>query len=657
MKHYFRFLILAFLLISAALSFTACDNLSVEETDSESSTGSSNTAGTKGSGTSSTGSSTDTSATATDSGTDSESSGRESSGTSSSEDYTAENCALWDYKVSSPIYALSSDVTKLVISGTCKNQTLYLAKTNPTAKSISASKTQYISSAENLTLYTTESDTDSETESGSGTGTASFPTPGSHGGPGRRHFIPASFSELQISDYSAERSATSSFETDTAVEQITPIEGETRKEIYIDADTEMSSYRAAEATLQAAGKYCYIWLVDGFEDISQSVFTEMAEKFDEIYQMIRNVFGNESDEIYYRYSNGSFSTAPMNYLSDTGSMVNIVVYDIGADHSDNDSTGVLGYFYAKDYYPDGSHITSLGGSYQGDVRKYSNEGKYFYIDAYYLQSQPQMMYSTIAHEFQHMINWGVKYMEQDIDCSTGFNEMLSMLCEDMMQEYLGISDSDSPKGRLPMFEQCYADCGLEYRSSSSYLQILSYSSNYAFGSWIARQFGGAKVISEMSKNGYTDTEAIREAVNKVNGTSYTMEELLKMYSAACLVLPDSTDTYDWPTFYKETSLSESDNLYYTAENINYSYPLTSINLWTLKESLADFYALVEESSASSYYKFDGPQLYGCNVQKEIRPYGMTLVKAGLVTEDDEEVTINFGISSPSVDEKVYVIIR
>ena len=65
---------------------------------------------------------------------------------------------------------------------------------------------------------------------------------------------------------------------------------------------------------------------------------------------------------------------------------------------------------------------------------------------------------------------------------------------------------------------------------------------------------------------------------------------------------------------------------------------------------------MSESSSSAYYKFDGPELYGYNAQKDIRPYGMTLIEAGSVSSSDSQVTLTFGNTSPSSNEKVYVIV-
>ena len=164
----------------------------------------------------------------------------------------------------------------------------------------------------------------------------------------------------------------------------------------------------------------------------------------------------------------------MNKVSDTGTMINIVIYDIGNDFAKATSGTIVGYFNSKDYYAPG-------------IANYSNSGKYLYLDSYFTSCIPAMTYSTLAHEFQHMINWNMKHIQKGLKASTWYNEMLSMLFEDMMQKSLGIKDSYTPKNRLATFENYYRYSGLEYNNSAT---LVSYASVYAFGAWLVREFGG-----------------------------------------------------------------------------------------------------------------------------------------------------------------------
>ena len=443
-------------------------------------------------------------------------------------------------------------------------KTLYLIKTNPTSTAISASNAPYISAATGISLNTPSASSELESSNQSSRATHAV--------------LPMIKASAVTFSRASSRAIGNTISANTPVAQISPVVDETTKEIYIDSDSSLNTYRQATATLRAIGTYCYIWVVDGFyasddagthsytgsdssysytttsdEQITSAQVSAFANKFDAIYEKVRAVFGEESDKVNYYSSNG-WTTVPMNYLSDTGTMVNIVIYDIGADHTNDDSSGVLGYFYSRDYYPNGTHISALSGmSYGGNYSalNYSNEGKYFYIDAASAAEDAIAAYSTIAHEFQHMISYGVKTMAQNIQTTTAYEEMMSMLCEDLLQSYLGVSNDDSPEGRLPFFEACYRRVGLEYRESDTNYAVLSYATNYAFGAWLVRNFGGVKLVQSMAANSYEGVSAIVNAVNSVNSTEYDIGDLLLLYAQGC-ALSSAKYTHKKVRGYKNT---------------------------------------------------------------------------------------------------------
>ena len=320
-----------------------------------------------------------------------------------------------------------------------------------------------------------------------------------------------------------------------------------------------SQYTKRRATLRAVGTNCYIWILnDNFTDktvsgdkITQTKAAELAEKFDSMYQKIRDVFGEESDEIISAYGFNDISTA-----CDTGTKVNIVVYDIEDDYTTGQASGVAGYFWPKDYYTATEKPTS-----RDDVLPLSNEGKYFYVDSGFLNEYPDMIYSTLAHEFQHMINFGQKTMksmqtatkESDVvSSSTWSNEMMSMVCEDMIQQHLGISEADSPISRLIFFAQGYYNSGLtEWLTGDDV--AFSYAGAYAFGAYLARNYGGTSLIKQIATNKYVDQEAITQALKSNKATSgETFESVFKKYPQA-LVLDNAPKGVTVPTFNKSVN--------------------------------------------------------------------------------------------------------
>ena len=614
-----------FAISTAIFLLTACDNqIASTESDSSScsSSGTSTTwksgnSGTTLSGTSSSGTST---------------SGTSTSGTTT----TSSSSTTVTYSEDSNIFEISSSVSSVTIEGLSSGKTIYLTKTNPTSSAISSSYTRYVTGASGISLSSGDI-----TSSSSSSGSSSSPTfPGTSG---PRHCISLSLTDaLPQIEESSSRSATSSITKVTPASYTQSDVGSATRSIYIDQDSDISTFKAETATLRALGEYCYVWVVSdnwtsssaSGEKINSEIAEKIASNFDSMYLKIRNVFGEESN---YLSSNTSLtSQIAMSGYSETGEIVNIVIYDIGKDYSNGTNSGsVVGYFYAKDYF----YLSN-----PSSVYKYSNKGKYFYVDAYFAVAYTSTVYSTLAHEFQHMIDFGVKSMENKLSSSTSWNEMKSMLCEDIMYETLceldsDFSEDDSPVSRLPLFNRHYYDVGLEYKESSPEVYY-SYSNNYAFGAWLVRNNGGISLLHEIATNAYTDEKSVLNALSTTGASSTTMEDLLKNYTIACVLSKENSGF--------ATSLTDS------LLTLNgYSYSLNAIDLWNLASALPETYS--ECKSSTSYYKFDGPALYGYNSQVTLRPYGITLQKVGIATSDT--VTINFNTSSISTSQKVYLVVE
>ena len=609
-----------FAISTAIFLLTACDN-QIASTESDSSSSSS-------SGTSTTWKSGNSGTTLSGTST----SGTSTSGTTT----TSSSSTTVTYSEDSNIFEISSSVSSVTIEGLSSGKTIYLTKTNPTSSAISSSYTRYVTGASGISLSSGDI-----TSSSSSSGSSSSPTfPGTSG---PRHCISLSLTDaLPQIEESSSRSATSSITKVTPASYTQSDVGSATRSIYIDQDSDISTFKAETATLRALGEYCYVWVVSdnwtsssaSGEKINSEIAEKIASNFDSMYLKIRNVFGEESN---YLSSNTSLtSQIAMSDYSETGEIVNIVIYDIGKDYSNNTNSGsVVGYFYAKDYF----YLSN-----PSSVYKYSNKGKYFYVDAYFAVAYTSTVYSTLAHEFQHMIDFGVKTMDQGIESSTAHNEMKSMLCEDIMYGTIEAIDSefseeDSPVSRLPLFNRHYADVGLEYKTSSPEVYY-SYANNYAFGAWLLRAYGGITLLHEFATNDAADETSIIKALGTTGSETDTMEELLKAYSMNC-VLGENGSGF-------KTELSASD---LTFEG--YEYTLNPIDIWNLADMLPESYAECKDSA--DYYKFDGPYLYGYKTQTELRPYGMALHVIG--TAEDESVTIQFNTSGISTNQRVYVVVE
>lgn len=220
--------------------------------------------------------------------------------------------------------------------------------------------------------------------------------------------------------------------------------------------------------------------------------------------------------------------------------------------------------------------------------------------------------STMAHEFQHMIFFGQK-TSRGLKSELWFNEMLSMLCEDLVQDMMGISDDESPKSRLSRFVRECNGGGLEFRGGSGLL--LSYASVYAFGAWLSREYGGRDVIRAMATNEHVGMESVTAAVESVTGRRTTAEEILCQYAQACVF--NGAIEYEYPTFNQSAG------------------ELSAIDLWSIGRG-------------------DGPSRLSASARREIRPFGITISEVGEAGASDVSITLN---AESHPDQRTFVFIQ
>lgn len=521
---------------------------------------------------------------------------------------TTSSTVSWDASQSN-IFELSADVTTVNISNATSGKTLYFVRRNTGSQTISS---------KNIRTLTAPSQRQADSDVSEDFLEFDEEIPNLQKG-FAGCFIPE---QIDLKNYaSSARSASVSSET-----AISGKVGETKR-IYVDNNTDISTFVQKSATLRAVGTYCYVWVVDDFysstagkNKVDSAIAQEYADAFDKMYPMITNVFGKESDKIYY------YGWCNMENYSSTGTKINIVVYDIGNDYSlpENQQCGIVGYFYAKDYIYNYSEkgVTS-------------NNGKYFYIDSGYANSSFDTTISTLAHEFQHMVNYNQKTVLNDgLTSGQWYNEMLSMLCEDMMQEHLGIKDEDSPKERTTTFNAYYYCSGIsEYNSDK---QICSYATAFSFGSFIARNFGGAELVQKISKNSYVDNDSITNAVNSLNGTNYTYDDLFEKYLLA--LFGDSTYTHNKDAV---CTLKYNSGDYSSAP---YEYPMTAYNIFGSEYSFS-----VNEK------KYYGPAIFYANAKSvDLRgENGILIHRIGTFSGSSVSVSFSSGTSA----EKIYLIIK
>jgi len=333
----------------------------------------------------------------------------------------------------------------------------------------------------------------------------------------------------------------------------------------------------ADVTTRFGNKTLNVWVSDDSFDggsgcgksrcVTQSMVDALTDAFlksgddNDIYDYDTAIYGEEwGNDAQIKYSN-------VIGQSDT---IDILLTDISGD--DNPAHGIIGYFYPKDNY-DRSTVSG------------SNERIMFYIDSVMFANgesgswsihdrYPQEILSTLAHEFQHMIHFYQKtlLLAGGQATQTWLDEMLSETTEDIVATRIGIpgpravdptdgsaGSADITLGRYPGFNAAGSRLSLTQWGYT----ITDYSKVSAFGTFLIRNYGGAKLLHDIQHNPYTDQQAVLDAVHRYPGAKEkTFADLLREWGAAVLLsdradLPESLPTYNTgdftPTTYHNTT--------------------------------------------------------------------------------------------------------
>jgi len=258
------------------------------------------------------------------------------------------------------------------------------------------------------------------------------------------------------------------------------------------------------ATLLYSGKHTNVWVHNN--QISKQQAEQLGKEFDnKIYTSNVTNFGNESDV-------------------DGDGKINILTYDIQDGFSGRGGY-VAGYFSPQDLY-----------AYSN-----SNRSEMFYIDTYPLMGMNatkdvSAAYSTLAHEFEHMINYNQKvFVQGNSDMDVWMDEGLAMAAE---QIYLGEAlqsridyynnDTSITNGHSLLYWDYYGDT------------LANYSLSYLFMQYVKEQAGqGNRVFKEIINNKNTNYLAIQEVMQKYNNSKLNFGQFMTNFRAALTLKEDS----------------------------------------------------------------------------------------------------------------------
>lgn len=232
---------------------------------------------------------------------------------------------------------------------------------------------------------------------------------------------------------------------------------------------------------------------------------------------------NGSDGIYDRetsligYENGGGAGGDGGIDGDQH--ITVLFYDIEDGYpEETDGAYVAGYYYYVNEYPE-SYVSAYG--------YHSNEKEMFFMDTYPAISTNEGgsgeksvggTLSTLIHEFQHMIN----YNQKGVNESTWLNEGCSMLAEDLLREFVPTNDRVD-QTRIPYYLG-YPDQALNAWDDT----IFSYGKGYAFMAFLARNAGLGvlkEIVSGSGKN-LTGLSAVQTALNTLGSDKTVWEAMI-----------------------------------------------------------------------------------------------------------------------------------
>ncbi|MBQ6029762.1 MAG: hypothetical protein IJL24_09615 [Treponema sp.] len=392
-----------------------------------------------------------------------------------------------------------------------------------------------------------------------------------------------------------------------------------------------------------------------------------GEKFIQGYKLVKHIYGEPSSKLYKgNASTGSLGEqGNMSDLSKCGDKINIMFFSMLNGPKIKNLNGFVSH---NDNYYDPTNL-------------FSNNGRFLYIDSSLVLNDLGTLYSTMLHEFSHAISYNQKTLINKVSWTYWYGEMLAMLCEDMMQEYLGILDgnvnpqdsaqtatalSASPKGRLSLANNLGGMWGLTGQEAEVYAEA------FELGAWLARRFGGVKLIKELATNAYVDWDSILNAVNKVNSTNHTIQSLLTLLAEDMLEQKTDSGLNQAAAKYDGDATLTYDN--YDNNGSKYLYPLTAIDLWNSNQfydwydtNLASKNLVQNQTRPSSgvpsgnIYKnksenvFIGPCLLKRNAVANIGPYGR--ISSKLTDSAEDTVTLTFSCNATTFGDTMTIFVK
>jgi hypothetical protein len=326
----------------------------------------------------------------------------------------------------------------------------------------------------------------------------------------------------------------------------------------VDMDSNYNCTRQISATAvrvksqiatEQGDKTLVLWLQDGIS-IRSGALDDLSQIF--LQPGLNNDIYDWETSIYSKEWGADAQSVDSNLISDA-TTIDILVYNMY-------NGGIAGFYWPKDNFKK-SFIAA------------SNEKIMFYINAQLLASNEKETFTTLDHEFQHMIHFYQRAVLKDISDDTWFNEMMSEATEDLLATKIGYKgprnvdpndgSAGSPNndgGRFPVFN---ANNSLSLISWGN--DVAHYGKISSFGTYLLRNYGGAALLHKlMSSNSY-DKQALLEATGESD-----LHKLVNNWGTA-VIFSDQTSI--------EGNLRYNSGTFFNTSYAGANYSLGSINFF------------------------------------------------------------------------------
>jgi|GEM_PF-6831665 len=344
------------------------------------------------------------------------------------------------------------------------------------------------------------------------------------------------------------------------------------------------------------------------EFINNNILIELIQKLflkegleNDIYDLVTDIYGSE-------WGKNDYS----NLLDPDDNTIKILFYDIDSDGEPNKGSAFTVGFYDMS---------------NNSIDNFTNKGLWFFMDSKII-SNPNFFeysFSTLAHEFQHMINFYQRNVLEGKATPVWLDEGLSMVAEDFLADFLYIK---GPRGVKQEQDKAYdyTDGSIEIENYinrvidyllepslkhdkwySGSKVINSYSLNYMYLAYLVRNFGGVNFIKKLMNSNFTDPyEIINDALIDYKENYYTT---LQKWGIATLLsnIKDVGPSINYNSIKAFESKLKGKNRTYKLGSINaYLYKLNN-NSFNILRGIDPF--VQTESNTNIFY------LAGKNIKK------------------------------------------